>query len=232
MKTINNLLMKSVKERSGNMLISPSILSVKEDKIAEAISLLEKLNVPYLHLDVMDGKFVPNVTYDASKIHKIRSKTTIKLDTHLMIEKPENTIDEYILAGCDIITIHQEATTKVKELIEKIKSHNIKCGLSIKPNTPIKLIEPYLKDLDLVLVMSVEPGFGGQKFIEGAFDKIRKLNEIRQKENYAYLIEVDGGINYSNAKELKKLDVDLIVVGTYLMNSCNIQNTYEELKNI
>ncbi len=211
------------------MLIAPSILSVEENKFDDAILLLEKLNVAYLHLDVMDGIFVQSKTYDSSRVKEISTKTNLKIDTHLMIQNPENSIDEYLKTGSDIITIHVESSLAIKEIIQKIKDSNTKCGLSIKPSTPVEAIIPYLKDIDVVLVMSVEPGFGGQKFIEETIEKIKNLDMMRKKYNYHFIIEVDGGINKDNAIKLKRAGADLLVVGTYLMNSDNIKKTYEEL---
>lgn len=214
-----------------NMKVSPSILSVKDQDFKHAISLLEQLNVPYLHLDVMDGIFVPNITYDAKKVKAIKEMTSLKLDTHLMVKNPEDVIDSYTEAGSDIITVHIEATSKLDEIITKLKKANIKCGISLKPNTPVDLILPYIDKIDLVLVMSVEPGFGGQKFIESTIDKVKALSDIR-KSTHSFIIEVDGGINVDNAVKLKEVGADLIVVGTYLMNSNDIAATYRKLLQI
>lgn len=214
-----------------NMKVSPSILSVKDQDFKQAISLLEQLDVPYLHLDVMDGIFVPNITYDAKKVKAIKEMTSLKLDTHLMVKNPEDVIDSYTEAGSDIITVHIEATSKLDEIITKLKKANIKCGISLKPNTPVDLILPYIDKIDLVLVMSVEPGFGGQKFIESTIDKVKALSDIR-KSTHSFIIEVDGGINVDNAVKLKEVGADLIVVGTYLMNSNDIAATYRKLLQI
>lgn len=214
-----------------NMKVSPSILSVKDKDFKPAISLLEQLDVPYLHLDVMDGIFVPNITYDAKKVKAIKEMTSLKLDTHLMVKNPEDVIDSYTEAGSDIITVHIEATSKLDEIITKLKKANIKCGISLKPNTPVDLILPYIDKIDLVLVMSVEPGFGGQKFIESTIDKVKALSDIR-KSTHSFIIEVDGGINVDNAVKLKEVGADLIVVGTYLMNSNDIAATYRKLLQI
>ncbi len=214
-----------------NMKVSPSILSVKDQDFKHAISLLEQLDVPYLHLDVMDGIFVPNITYDAKKVKAIKEMTSLKLDTHLMVKNPEEVIDSYTEAGSDIITVHIEATSKLDEIITKLKKANIKCGISLKPNTPVDLILPYIDKIDLVLVMSVEPGFGGQKFIESTIDKVKALSDIR-KSTHSFIIEVDGGINVDNAVKLKEVGADLIVVGTYLMNSNDIVATYRKLLQI
>lgn len=214
------------------MLISPSILSVKKEDYLKVFKTFTDNGVTMIHLDVMDGKFVPNTTYDANKVEKINKQTNAILDTHLMINTPENEIMSYILAGSDIITFHYEACKNIKETIKLIKDHGAKCGISVKPNTNINVLDPYLKDLDLVLVMSVEPGFGGQKFMPSALDKIKYLKDIKDKHNFHYLIEVDGGINVVTAKLVKDAGCDVIVVGTYLMNSENFHECYEELKRI
>lgn len=214
------------------MLISPSILSVKKEDYLKVFKTFTDNGITMIHLDVMDGKFVPNTTYDANEVEKINKQTNAILDTHLMINTPETEIMSYILAGSDIITFHYEACKNIKETIKLIKDHGIKCGISVKPNTNINVLDPYLKDLDLVLVMSVEPGFGGQKFMPIALDKIKYLKDIKDKHNFHYLIEVDGGINVNTAKLVKDAGCDVIVVGTYLMNSENFHECYEELKKI
>ena len=214
------------------MLISPSILSVKKEDYLKVFKTFTDNGITMIHLDVMDGKFVLNTTYDANEVEKINKQTNAILDTHLMINTPETEIMSYILAGSDIITFHYEACKNIKETIKLIKDHGIKCGISVKPNTNINVLDPYLKDLDLVLVMSVEPGFGGQKFMPSALDKIKYLKDIKDKHNFHYLIEVDGGINVNTAKLVKDAGCDVIVVGTYLMNSEKFHECYEELKRI
>ena len=211
------------------MKIAPSILSVKIEEYPKVIKELENLDISYLHLDIMDGKFVPNSTYDAEEVKNIRKMTSMFLDTHLMIENPENYINSYINAGSDSITFHFEATTKVKKVIKMIKDKNLKCGISIKPKTNVDVLLPYLSEIDMVLVMSVEPGFGGQKFMDSALNKIKQLANLRMENHYSYLIEVDGGINNETSKLCKDVGADIIVVGTYLMNSNNKKETIEEL---
>lgn len=211
------------------MKIAPSILSVKIEEYPKVIKELENLDISYLHLDIMDGKFVPNFTYDAEEVKNIRKMTSMFLDTHLMIENPENYINSYINAGSDSITFHFEATTNVKKIIKMIKDKNLKCGISIKPKTNVDVLLPYLSEIDMVLVMSVEPGFGGQKFMDSALNKIKQLANLRMENHYSYLIEVDGGINNETSKLCKDVGADIIVVGTYLMNSNNKKETIEEL---
>ncbi|MDD7315784.1 MAG: ribulose-phosphate 3-epimerase [Bacilli bacterium] len=211
------------------MKIAPSILSVKIEEYPKVIKELENLDISYLHLDIMDGKFVPNSTYDAEEVKNIRKMTSMFLDTHLMIENPENYINGYINAGSDSITFHFEATTNVKKVIKMIKDKNLKCGISIKPKTNVDVLLPYLSEIDMVLVMSVEPGFGGQKFMDSALNKIKQLANLRMTNHYSYLIEVDGGINNETSKLCKNAGADIIVVGTYLMNSNNKKETIKEL---
>lgn len=211
------------------MKIVPSILSVKIEEYPKVIKELENLDISYLHLDIMDGKFVPNSTYDAEEVKNIRKMTSMFLDTHLMIENPENYINSYINAGSDSITFHFEATTNVKKVIKMIKDKNLKCGISIKPKTNVDVLLPYLSEIDMVLVMSVEPGFGGQKFMDSALNKIKQLANLRITNHYSYLIEVDGGINNETSKLCKNAGADIIVVGTYLMNSNDKKETIKEL---
>ena len=211
------------------MKIAPSILSVKIEEYPKVIKELENLDISYLHLDIMDGKFVPNSTYDAEEVKNIRKMTSMFLDTQFMVEKSENYINGYIKAGSDSITFHFKATTNVKKVIKMIKDKNLKCGISIKPKTNVDVLLPYLSEIDMVLVMSVEPGFGGQKFMDSALNKIKQLANLRMTNHYSYLIEVDGGINNETSKLCKNAGADIIVVGTYLMNSNNKKETIKEL---
>lgn len=214
------------------MLISPSILSVDKNKYNEVIKQLELLKVPMLHLDVMDGKFVENSTYDHNEVEKIHKQTSLILDTHLMISSPEMYVLDYISAGSTFVTFHYEATSDVMSTINLIKNNNTKVGISIKPNTPVEVLDKYLPFIDLILVMSVEPGKGGQSFIESSLDKIKYLNEQRINNKYSYIIEVDGGINDKTIKLVKEAGCDVVVVGSYLMNSSDIDKTYKELSKI
>lgn len=214
------------------MLISPSILSVFSNNLEDSLKVLEELKVDYLHIDVMDNKFVPNYTFDEKFVKELRNRTNLTFDTHLMIENPDRDYLKYIDAGSDFLTFHYEATSNPLELILKIKKNNIKAGISIKPDTDVKVLDELLPYLDLILIMSVEPGFGGQPFKESAIKKIEYLNNIRNEKKYHYLIEVDGGINNINAKLVKDAGVDIIVVGSYLMKSEDIRETYKKLKKI
>ncbi|MBP5694308.1 MAG: ribulose-phosphate 3-epimerase [Bacilli bacterium] len=212
--------------------VAPSILNANFANLENEIKKVADLGVKYLHYDVMDGHFVPNISFGAPIVASVSKLNNLINDVHLMIENPVKYIFDFKNAGADIITFHIEAchgTADTLEIIKLIKSLNIKCGISIKPFTPLGEIEAYLPLVDLVLVMSVEPGFGGQKFNETALTRIKMLDEIRKKDHLDYLIEVDGGINDVTAKKCAEAGVDILVCGTYLYRSKNIKEDYEKL---
>ena len=214
------------------MILAPSILTVKEEERNNILQELIDLGIIYLHLDIMDGKFVPNTTPGVSLLKKI-NKFDFVFDTHLMVEDPINYIDKFYKAGSDIITFHYESVDNVQQVINKILSLNIKCGISIKPNTDPKVLLPYLKDLDQILIMSVEPGFGGQKFMENALEKIKYLDKLRNSnEEYHYLIEVDGGINLSNVKKIREAGANVVVMGTAFINSSDKASLIKEVDSL
>ena len=214
------------------MILAPSILTVKEEERNSVLEELVDLGIIYLHLDIMDGKFVPNTTEGVGMLKKI-NKFNFVFDTHLMVEDPINYIDKFYKAGSDIITFHYEAVDNVQQVINKILSLNIKCGISIKPNTDPKVLLPYLKDLDQVLIMSVEPGFGGQKFMDNALDKIKYLDNLRNNnDEYHYLIEVDGGVNLSNVSKIREAGANVVVMGTALINSSDKASVIKEVDNL
>ena len=201
-------------------MLSVSILGIKE-KIRKNIKKLDKMNIDFFHIDIMDGIFVENTTWKYKEVSKILKNTKTKKDVHLMVKEPKKYIDEYIKIRPEIITFHYEATNEHLELINYIKENNIKAGISIKPDTNVEEIKNLLEYVDLVLVMSVEPGKGGQKYIENSTNKINELYKLREENSYNYLIEVDGGIN-NETKEFAK-NADILVVGSYITN-----NNYEE----
>ena len=214
------------------MILAPSILTVKEEERNNILQELIDLGIIYLHLDIMVGKFVPNTTPGVSLLKKI-NKFDFVFDTHLMVEDPINYIDKFYKAGSDIITFHYEAVDNVQQVINKILSLNIKCGISIKPNTDPTVLLPYLKDLDQILIMSVEPGFGGQKFMENALEKIKYLDKLRNSnEEYHYLIEVDGGINLSNVTKIREAGANVVVMGTAFINSTDKASLIKEVDNL
>ena len=194
--------------------LSPSILSANFVRLEEELKILEKEGIQYVHIDVMDGMFVPNISIGMPVIKSIRKATNMVLDAHFMIEKPERYIDEFISLGCDIINFHFEATNEHMEIIKKIKDANKKVGMTIKPNTSYKELLPYIKYLDLVLVMSVEPGFGGQKFMENSLEKISALRDYIYENNLNCELEVDGGIKIDNVDKVLEAGANVIVVGS------------------
>ncbi|MCX8094182.1 MAG: ribulose-phosphate 3-epimerase [Candidatus Goldbacteria bacterium] len=212
--------------------LSVSILDSDFSKIKETIKRLEKNKVDWIHFDVMDGNFVPNLTFGAKLIKPLRKFSNLTFDTHLMIKKPEKYLQDFIDAGCDIITVHYEALKNFKKIIETIKRAGKKIGISIKPKTSVNVLKKYLCCIDLVLVMSVEPGFGGQKFNESVLQKVLQLKEIRKTKNYKYIIEIDGGINLQTAPIALKAGVDVIVVGNAIFSSENPFKTINKFKKL
>ena len=196
------------------MKLAPSILSCNFSNVAKAVSQVDELGLEYLHLDVMDGSFVPEITFGAKLIKDIRRNTSITFDVHLMVERPEDKLDAFIDAGSDIITVHQESTIHLHRVLQRIKSAGIKCGVSIVPSTPVSMILPILDMVDLVLIMTVNPGYGGQKLIQSCLDKVVELRDIREKEDYTYLISVDGGVNLSTVQDVATAGADLAVTGS------------------
>ena len=211
----------------SNVIVVPSILSADFSKLGEDIKTVENLGADWIHVDVMDGHFVPNLTIGAPVVKSIRKVTKLPLDVHLMIDNPEKYLDDFILAGSDIITFHYEASQNPSELILKIKEKGVKAGISIKPKTSAKEIFPFLNEVDLVLVMTVEPGFGGQKFMQDCAEKIKEIRSIAPEN---LIIEVDGGINQETAKICKEYGVNALVAGNYIYKSEDIKKAIESLR--
>lgn len=209
------------------MIIAPSLLAADFTDLKSSLNQIKK--APWLHLDVMDGHFVPNLSFGPSIIQTIRPLSDQFFDTHLMVSNPERLIDSYIEAGSDQITFHVEASQDVMGLIQKIKANNIKVGLSIKPNTSVEVLMPYLQHLDLVLVMSVEPGFGGQSFMPSALDKIKRLKALKTSDSYMYLISVDGGIDLNTAPLVIENGADVLVSGSAIFKADSPESVIEAL---
>ena len=201
--------------------ISPSILSADFSQLGNEIKRLEKGGADMIHVDVMDGHFVPNLTIGPPVIKALRKQCSIKFDVHLMISPVHKYIEAYADAGANIITIHPEATENLEESILKIKSLNKKVGVSLNPESKLDLITNYLEKIDLVLVMSVNPGFGGQKFMPEVLDKVRQLKEIKTKKNMNFDIEIDGGINFDNCQLAIEAGANILVSGTTIFKSNN-----------
>lgn len=194
--------------------LAPSLLSSDFSMLGEEIQRIEKGGADYIHLDIMDGIYVPNITFGAPVINKIRKVTELPFDVHLMVEKPERFIDDFVKAGSDIITVHAEATTHLHRTLQAIRERGVKAGVSLNPSTPLSVLEYVMDDIDLVLIMSVNPGFGGQSYIPAMTEKIRKLKAMIQESGRDIEIEVDGGIKLENAREIVDAGADLIVVGS------------------
>ena len=216
----------------ANIKISPSILSADFSKLGNEIQNLEKAKADLIHIDVMDGHFVPNITIGPGVIKKLRKYTSLPFDVHLMISPVHNFIKNFADAGADIITIHPEATSDLVSSIKKIKSYNKKAGVSLNPETSLDKVMPVLNLIDLVLVMSVNPGFGGQKFIKEVLEKIKILRKEIDSKKLKTQIEIDGGINFENAKMAKEAGVDILVSGTTIFeeNGGNLKKNIQLLK--
>ena len=214
--------------------ISPSILSADFSQLGTEIKKLEEGGADLIHVDVMDGHFVPNLTIGPPVIKNLRKYTKLPFDVHLMISPVHDYIENYANAGADIITIHPEATENLKESISLIKRFDKKVGVSLNPKTEIKTLIDEIDNIDLVLVMSVNPGFGGQKFMPEVLDKIKELKRIKDKNQYHFDIEVDGGINFSNSKIVLEAGADILVSGTTVFkeNDGNIKTNIEKLKSM
>jgi len=211
-------------------MISPSILDSDFSAIKNTILMLNKAKSEYIHFDIMDGNFVPAITFGPKIIKPLRPLTKIIFDTHLMILNPDKYADLFMDAGSDIITVHLEAVKDMKAMIKQVKDRGKKIGVSIKPNTPSKKLHKYIDQLDLVLVMSVEPGFGGQKFMEPMLKKVIDLRNIIDKNHLNCLIEIDGGINKSNAHLACQAGVDIVVAGSAIFGSGNPTKAIKELR--
>ena len=206
---------------TSSIKISPSILSCNFSKLGEEIESLEKAGADLIHIDVMDGHFVPNITIGPEVIKKIRPLTKVPFDVHLMISPVDNFIEDFANAGSDIITIHPEATKDLKKSIELIKKFDKKVGISLNPNSEISLVEPYLNDIDLILVMSVNPGFAGQKFKPEVLKKLEKIKKIIVSKNLKIDLEIDGGINFQNSMDAKNAGANILVSGSTIFNENN-----------
>ena len=213
-------------------LIAPSVLSADFTRLGEDIEMINQSEADWFHIDVMDGVFVPNISFGFPVLKAIKSMSKKPLDVHLMIVQPERYIQEFKDYGADILTVHYEACTHLHRTLQAIRQAGMQAGVSLNPHTPIDVLEDVLDEIDLVLIMSVNPGFGGQKFIDRTFDKIRRINQLREENGKSFLIEVDGGVNEGNVKSLIDCGADVLVAGNAVFATPSPQDTIAKLKNI
>ena len=205
-------------------ILSPSILSADFTKLGEEIETIDNAGAEYIHVDVMDGMFVPSISYGVPVIKSIRKSTGKVFDVHLMISEPIRYIADFAASGADMITVHVEACSDVVATIEKIREYKLKVGITLNPDTPVSAIKPYLNRVDMVLIMSVNPGFGGQKFITSSVDKIKEVKRLRDELNLSYDIEVDGGINIDNLATVLEAGANVIVAGSAIFRGDAAEN--------
>lgn len=215
-----------------SVIVSPSLLSADFLNLGRDVEMLNNSKADWFHLDIMDGMFVPNISYGLPVVEQINKKAKKPLDVHLMIVDPDRYVKNFADAGADYLTVHYEACTHLHRTIQNIKDNGMKAGVSLNPHTPISVLEEIIKDLDLVLLMSVNPGFGGQSFIENTIDKTERLRKLIQEKNSKAIIEIDGGVNLETGKKLIEAGANALVAGSFVFKSENPSSTIEKLKNL
>ena len=213
-------------------LISPSLLASDFANLQSECEMLNKSDADWYHLDVMDGVFVPNISFGMPVIAAINKHTLKPLDVHLMIDNPDGYIKDFKAAGANILTVHYESCKHLHKTLQSIKDEGMKAGVALNPHTPVELLEGIINEVDLVLIMSVNPGFGGQKFIESTYEKVRKMKALITKNGAETKIEIDGGVTSANAKKLIEAGADVLVAGSFVFKSDNPSQTIADLKNV
>jgi ribulose-phosphate 3-epimerase len=215
-----------------NVLIAPSVLAADFANLQRDIEMINQSQADWFHIDIMDGVFVPNISFGMPVLDAINKHAQKTIDVHLMIVQPERYIKTFAKLGADVLTVHYEASTHLHRTLQEIKAEGMKAGVALNPHTNVSLLEDCINDIDLVCLMSVNPGFGGQSFIENTYKKVKQLKEIITRNNASTLIEIDGGVTSKNAKQLVEAGADVLVAGSFVFNSENPIQTIEDLKNL
>ena len=215
-----------------SVIVSPSLLSADFLHLSKDIEMVNRSQADWFHLDIMDGVFVPNISYGLPVVSQIKKMATKPLDVHLMIVQPERYVEAFHKAGADILTVHYETCTHLHRTIQQIKAQGMKAGVSLNPHPPVSLLEDVIEDIDVVLLMSVNPGFGGQSFIEQTINKVDKLKKLIMESNSHTLIEIDGGVNFETGKRLVNAGADALVAGSFVFNSPDPEANIKGLKEL